>query len=79
MFKLLFRLITITMFIFFLVIGIAVWKGGEPFRILGEGTIAVGYEISRFGDFVDELAKDSRAVKKTYGKIKEAVDSETEE
>ena len=69
MFKLLFRLITVTMFIFFLVIGVAVWKGGEPFRIWGEGIIAVGHEISRFGDLVDELAEDSRAA----GKIKEAV------
>ena len=79
MFKLIFKFITVTMFIFFLIIGLAVWKGGEPFRILGEGTIAIGYEISKFADFVDELVKDSKAVKKTYKKIKDAVGSEKEE
>ncbi len=76
MFKLIFKMMVIVIFTVFLIIGIAVWKGGEPFRILGEGTIVIGKSISEFGDYVDEIVKGTRKVKKTYKRLKESVKPE---
>ncbi len=76
MFKLIFKMMAIIIFVVFLTIGIAVWKGGEPFRIVGEGTIVIGKKISEFGDYVDEIVKGTKEVKKTYKKLKESVNPE---
>ncbi len=78
MFKLIFRTIVIILFLVFLTIALATWKGGEPFRVLGEGTVMIGKKISEFGDFVDDLINGSKKMKRTYDKFKDAVDSEKE-
>ncbi len=64
MFKLIFKFMTIVIFLVFLVIGLSLWKGGEPFRIFGEGLVAIGNEAKRFGDFVDEVVKGSKKLQK---------------
>jgi hypothetical protein len=76
MFKLFFRTIIIILFLFFLTIGLAIWKGGEPFRWVGEGTITIGKKISEFGDFVDEMVAGSKKLRKSYEDLKKVVDSE---
>jgi hypothetical protein len=78
MFKLIFKFMVIIIFLVFLVIGLSLWKGGEPFRIFGEGLVAVGYEFKKFGNFVDDVVKGSNEVKKTYKKFKNAMDSDKE-
>ncbi len=78
MFKLIFKFMTIVVFLVFLVIGLSLWKGGEPFRIFGEGLVAVGNETKRFGDFVDKVVRGSNEVKKTYDKFQNANDSAEE-
>ncbi|MBC8413100.1 MAG: hypothetical protein ISR96_05125 [Nitrospira sp.] len=74
MFKLIFRFISLTLFIIFLTIGLAFWKGGEPFRVLGEGTVIVGEKLSDFGDFVDGLVNGGKEARKTYDKLREVVE-----
>lgn len=64
-----------SIFLFCLVVGLAVWKGGEPFRVFGEGMIIMGQEISKFGDFVDEVVNGSDEVKRTYKKFKKVIDT----
>ncbi len=78
MFKLIFKFMTVTIFLVFLIIGLALWKGGEPFRIFGEGLVAVGNETKRFGDFVDKVVKGSNVVKETIDKFQNANDSAEE-
>ncbi len=78
MFKLIFKFMTIIIFLVFLVIGLSLWKGGEPFRIFGDGLVAVGHEFLKFGDFVDDVVKGSNEVKKTYKKFQNVIDSAEE-
>lgn len=51
-------LINVGLFIFFLLAVCAVlafWKGGDPFRWLGENIIVLGKAIISIGDGVDEF------------------------
>jgi len=73
MFKLIFRTIVIIVFVIFLSIGLAVWKGGSPFRFLGEKTVTAGRMLQNLGDYIDDARAGTRKVKKTYEKIKETV------
>jgi len=79
MFKMIFRIIFIIVFVIFLSIGIAVWKGGEPFRWLGEKTVTTGKIIQRFGDYIDDVKAGGHKIKKTYEEIKETISPEKEE
>ena len=76
MFKLIFRTIFIIVFVIFLSIGIAVWKGGEPFRWLGGKTVAAGNIIQGLGDYIDDIKTGSKKVKKTFEEIKDTVSPE---
>ena len=76
MFKLIFRTIVIIVFVIFLSIGVAVWKGGAPFRWIGEKTVTAGNVIQKIGDYVDDIKAGSQKVKKTYEEIKETVSPE---
>jgi hypothetical protein len=78
MFKLIFRFMLITVFLAFLTVGLAMWKGGEPFRYFGEGVIVVGESIMKFGDFVDEFIKGGKELRKNYDKIKDVIVTEDE-
>jgi hypothetical protein len=78
MFKLIFKFMTVSIFLVFLIIGLSLWKGGEPFRIFGEGLVAVGNDAKRFGDFVDKVVKGSNVVKETIDKLQNANDSAEE-
>lgn len=79
MFKLIFRTVIIIVFLIFLVVGVAMWKGGEPFRYFGEGVIVVGKSIVKFGDSVDEFISGGKRLRKNYDKIKDIINSEDEE
>ena len=69
----------ISIFLFCLTIGLAVWKGGEPFRVFGEGMIIMGQKMSQFGDFVDEVVNGSNEVKRTYKKFRNVIDAAEED
>ncbi|MDH4028942.1 MAG: hypothetical protein OEU95_08930 [Nitrospirota bacterium] len=71
MLKLFFRTIILILFIIFLVLGLSLWKGGEPFRWIGEGTRSAGDSISKFGDFVDDVITGGSALRKDYDKVKD--------
>jgi hypothetical protein len=73
MFKLIFRTIVIVLFLVSLTVGLAVWKGGEPFRILGEGTVVIGKSIMEFGDFVDEFIEGGKKLHKSYDELKDTI------
>ena len=79
MFKLIFRTIVIIVFVIFLLIGIAVWKGGAPFRWIGEKTVTAGKVIEKIGDYIDNVKDDGRKVKKTFDEIKDTVSPAKEE
>ena len=70
MFKLIFRTMTIVLFLVFLTLGLAMWKGGEPFRVFGAGVTVIGKTISEFGDFVDDFIARGKKVQKSYDKLK---------
>ena len=76
MFKLIFRTIVIIVFVIFVSIGVAVWKGGAPFRWLGEKTVAAGNIIQVLGDYIDDIKAGSKKVKKTFEEIKDTVSPE---
>ena len=79
MFKLIFRTIVIIVFVIFLSIGIAVWKGGAPFRWIGEKTVTAGKVIQRVGDYIDDIKSGTQKVKKTYEEIKDTITPEKKE
>jgi len=61
------------MFLFFLTIGLAVWKGGDPFRIMGQGITEAGHIISKFGDLVDDVKLGGKKAQKTYDQLKDTI------
>lgn len=79
MFKLIFKGIVVFFFIVFLTVSLALWKGGEPFKWLGDGLIIMGKEISRFGDHVDEFMESSKKFQKNYDKIRNVLDTDDDE
>ena len=79
MFKLIFRTMVIVVFVIFLSIGLAVWKGGAPFKWLGAKTIAAGSFMQEIGDYIDNVKDSGRKVKKTYEEIKQTVSPAKEE
>jgi len=76
MFKFIFRVMTVSVFLVFLTIGLVLWKGGEPFRWWGDGLVIIGKTISHFGDFVDDLIDNSGKLKNKYEKIRNAVEND---
>ncbi len=78
MFKLFFRLISITLFLIFFTVGLSLWKGGEPFRWIGEGTQTIGKSISEFGDFVDDVIAGGKELEGNYNKLKDIITSDKE-
>ena len=78
MFKLIFRTITTIVFLVFLTIGLAFWKGGEPFRWVGDVMVIIGDKVSDVGDLVDEMISGGKQVKKSYNELKEVIDVENE-
>jgi hypothetical protein len=79
MFKLIFRAVIITVFLMFVTVALAIWKGGEPFRYFGEGVTVVGNSIVTFGDYIDEFKSGSTKLRKRYDKLKDAIIPEDEE
>jgi len=79
MFKLIFRTVIILLFLMFVTVALAIWKGGEPFRYFGEGVRVVGKSIMTFGDFVDEFKSGSKQMRKSYDKLKDAISPGGEE
>jgi len=79
MFKLIFRTVIIALFLVFISVALAIWKGGEPFRYFGEGVVSVGESIVKFGDFVDEFVSGSGKLRKKYEKVKEIIKDDGEE
>jgi hypothetical protein len=79
MFKIIFKGITIFFFIVFLMVSLAIWKGGEPFRWLGDGLVIMGRTITDFGDTVDDFIKGSKEVRKNVEKIKEVISPDKDE
>jgi len=73
MFKIIFRTITIIVFLVILIAALAVWQGGKPFRWLGKKTESVGTAIVQFGDMIDDLKGKKNEVKKTYKEMKETL------
>ena len=78
MFKLIFKAMVIILFTVFLMVALAFWKGGEPFRIFGEGTLVVGQKIMEFGYFVDDLRKGVKKKRKKIEQIKDEISSKGE-
>ena len=78
MFKFIFKTVVITIFLVFVSVSLAMWKGGEPFRYFGEGVIVVGNSIMKFGDFVDDFIAGGKAMRKSYEKLKDVIDTEKE-
>lgn len=73
MFRLIFKTITVIVFLAVLIAALAFWKGGRPFRWLGVKTESVGRAMEQFGDMIDDLKGKKEEVKKTYKEIKETL------
>lgn len=76
MFRFIFRVIGLILITLILITGIAIWKGGEPFRWFGRKTEAIGREIIDFGDMVDRLKGKKRKVEKAYEDLKGIIKDE---
>jgi len=72
-FKAIFRIITLTVFSIILIVGLAVWKGGEPFKWAGKRIEYLGRAMIEFGDIVDELMGKKERVEKAYKEMKEII------
>ncbi len=83
MFKLIFRTITLFIILIIITIVLAVWKGGEPFRWVGDKTVSIGRTIGKFGDMIDGMKETKRKAVKTLKEMKETFiptkDDSTEE
>jgi len=73
MFKFMFRTITLIMFLLFLIVGLAVWKGGDPFRAIGQRITVAGDVVSKFGDLVDDIRQGGEKINKTYDQLKDTI------
>jgi hypothetical protein len=78
-FKLIYKTIVITVFLVFVSIALAMWKGGEPFRIFGDGLTVVGKSIMKFGDLVDEFIDGGKKLRESYDKLKDVIDTDSDE
>jgi len=76
MFKFIFRIMTVSVFLVFLTIGLVIWKGGEPFKVWGRGLCIIGERISDFGEFVDKFIDNSDKIHNNYEKIRDVVESD---
>lgn len=74
MFKLIFKTVYTITFIFMIIVVVAIWKGGEPFRIAGEKTIVFGEGMKGFADIVDDLMDRKEEVTKTVKHLKDTID-----
>ncbi len=74
MFRLIFRTILIIFILFVVTIILAVWRGGEPFRWMGEKVIVTGRAIETFGDAIDGIKRGSGKIKKKIKELKEDLD-----
>lgn len=75
MFKFIFKAVVWIVFLLFISVVLAMWKGGEPFRYFGEGVVVVGRSIMKFGDIVDEFISGSKHIQKSYDKIRDVIDN----
>jgi len=71
MFRLIFKTIFLVVILVIITISLAVWKGGEPFRWIGNKIEIVGEAIERFGDRIDKIKKDGE---KIVTKLKDTFD-----
>ena len=76
MFKFIFKTVVWAVFLLFISVVLAMWKGGEPFRYFGEGVIVVGQSIMKFGDYVDEFISGSKHVRKSVERIRDVIDDD---
>ncbi len=75
MFKLISRIISLIMFLIIVIAALAFWKGGEPFRVLGEGMVIAGEEIQIFGNLIDEMKEGGEKVGEQLKEMKETLDT----
>jgi len=61
------------MFLLFLIVGLAVWKGGDPFRAIGQRITVAGDVVSKFGDLVDDIRQGGEKINKTYDQLKDTI------
>ena len=71
MLKLIFKTILIIFILIIMTVVLAVWKGGEPFRWVGDKVVVTGKAIEKFGDAVDGIKKGSGKIKKKMSELKE--------
>lgn len=71
MLKLIFKTILIIFILIVMTVLLAVWKGGEPFRWVGDKVVLTGKAIEKFGDAVDGIKGGSGKIKKKMSELKE--------
>ncbi|MBI4699067.1 MAG: hypothetical protein HY758_09260 [Nitrospirae bacterium] len=74
MFKLIFKTIGLLIIIVLLAVALALWKGGEPFRWIGEKTESAGQSVVKFGDKVDELREGGKKAEKKIMDLKDRIE-----
>lgn len=75
MFKLIFKIISFIVFLIIVIVGLAVWKGGEPFRWAGEKAEIIGNIMKNVGDRIDQIKDGSKDVEKKLKNLKEELKS----
>ncbi|GAB4537098.1 MAG: hypothetical protein Fur0020_05500 [Thermodesulfovibrionia bacterium] len=70
MFRFIFRIIGLTLAILILILTLAIWKGGEPFRWLGKKTEVIARGMIDLGDTIDRLRGKGKRVEKAYEDLK---------
>ncbi len=75
MFKLLFKIIGSIILVIAIIVGVAVWKGGEPFRWIGDGTIIIGEAIKEVGNTIDDIKQGQKKAARKIIQLKEELDS----
>lgn len=72
--KLIFKIIALILTVIIIIVALAVWKGGEPFRWVGEGVETAGQTIKRFGNSIDDIKRGGEAVGNQLKGMKETLD-----
>ncbi len=74
MFKLLFRILSLVVILIVIIVVLTIWKGGGPFKWVGEKTVEIGESIEKFADMVDEIRDGGKKTGKQLKELKRTLD-----
>lgn len=73
MFKCIFKTLAFIIILVIVIVALAFWKGGEPFRWIGKKTESAGRAAGEFGDMIDGVKETKEKAETTLKGLKETI------